>query len=94
VDTKTEDLSCEGFSCVSERPFSLYQVLDCELVIAAEELNHPTVLVLRCRVQVVRVEPNGAEGTFGLACRLEDYMIHEALERNRASELLSLPATP
>jgi hypothetical protein len=69
VETKTEDLSCEGFSCISERSFSLDQVLECELVI-------PGNLVLRGRAQVVRVVTNGQGATFGLACRFEDYAIY------------------
>jgi hypothetical protein len=69
VETKTEDLSCEGFSFISERSFSPHQVLECELVI-------PGNLVLRGRAQVVRVVTNRNGGTFGLACRFEDYAIY------------------
>lgn len=93
VETKTEDLSSEGFFCVSERPFSLHQFLDCELVIAAEELDRPVgnSLVLRCRAQVVRVVRNGHEGPYGLAFHLEDFTIHrQPIERNRAFEPFNL----
>jgi hypothetical protein len=78
VETKTEDLSCEGFSFISERSFSLHQVLECELVIPGEEVGRPIGrnLVLRGRAQVVRVVTKGHAGTFGLACQLKDYAIY------------------
>jgi hypothetical protein len=95
VETKTEDLSCEGFSWLSERSFSLDQILDCELVIADEEPDRRVrnSLVLRCRALVVRVGRNGHEGAYRLACHFEDYTIHrQPIERNRALEPFSLSA--
>jgi hypothetical protein len=95
VETKTEDLSSEGFFCVSERSFPLHQVLDCELEISAEELDRPlrNNLILRCRAKVVRVVRNGHEGAYGLAFHLEDFTIHrQLLERNRTFEPFSLSA--
>jgi hypothetical protein len=94
VETTTEDLSCEGFSCISDRSFSLHQVLECELLIPSEELGRPMGrnLVLRCQAQVVRVVTNGHEAPVSLACRLDDYTIHQPpVDRTRVFETLSLP---
>jgi hypothetical protein len=77
VETKTEDLSCEGFFCISERVFSPHQTLECELVIPSDTGGQPVEhdLVLRFRAEVVRVVPQGPEGAFGVACRFAYYTI-------------------
>jgi hypothetical protein len=77
VETKTEDLSCEGFFCLSERLFSSYQTLECELIIAGDLLGQPIehVMVIHCRAEVVRVVPRGRGAAFGVACRFADYTI-------------------
>lgn len=77
VEAKTQDLSCEGFFCISERVFSAHQTLECELVIPGDEpgqrVEHD--MVLRFRAEVVRVVPQGPGGAFGVACRFADYTI-------------------
>jgi PilZ domain len=78
VETKTEDLSCEGFFCISERVFSPHETLECELVIPGGKPSQPAPerdMVLRCRAEVVRVEPQSRSGAFGVACRFADYTI-------------------
>jgi len=76
---------------VSERPFSLHQVLECELVIPAEELDRAmrNNLILRCQAEVVRVMTNEQAGTFVVACQLMDYMINWQIERDRIFEVSS-----
>src|SRR5579863_4628734 len=60
LETKTIDLSCEGFFCSSERIVSLHQTLECELVISGDTSQHPELdIILRCRAEVVRVAPRG-----------------------------------
>jgi hypothetical protein len=77
IETRTEDLSCEGFFCHSERVFPLHQTLECELVIFGDKPGQPVEqeMVLRCRAEVVRVVPRGLGAAFGVACRFMDYMI-------------------
>ncbi len=82
VETRTEDLSCEGFLCVSEHVFSPHEILECELVIPSREEGQPIPehdIVLRCRAEVVRVVPEAPAGMFGIACRFADYTIDEEI---------------
>lgn len=77
IKTKTEDVSCDSFYCVSDQPFSPDDRLECELLIPGDELSSAPEddLCLRCRVRVVRVVEQGSQFGFGVACRLEDYTI-------------------
>jgi hypothetical protein len=76
IETRTEDISCEGFFCISESPFALHEMVECELVIPAGEPRNPTDrdLLMRCRAHVIRVVRQRSSG-FGVACRLEDYTL-------------------
>lgn len=94
LKTKTEDLSCDGFFCISERSFPLHQVLECELVISGEERGTPKGcnLVLRCRAQVVRLVTNPREAAVGVAFRLVEYAINQQpVDGNRVFETLRQP---
>jgi len=75
--TKTQDISCEGFFCITDRVFSPSEFLECELVIPNAELGQPLErdMILRCRAEVVRVVQQAGETAFGVACRLTDYTI-------------------
>jgi hypothetical protein len=79
VETKTENLSCEGFFCASERIFSPRQTLECEIVIFSDKLGQPLEqdIVLRCRAEVVRVVPWAFGAALGVACRFADYAIDQ-----------------
>src|SRR5579863_5200999 len=59
IETKTLNISCEGFFCITDRIFSPRETLECELVILGEELRQPLEhnIILRCRAEVVRVVP-------------------------------------
>lgn len=75
----TEEVSCEGFSCLSEVPFSAGEVLDCELTVGSgERTDSWGDLVLRCKVEVLRSFRRAGEGGFTLACRLLDYKAGDA----------------
>jgi hypothetical protein len=82
VETKTEDISCEGFFCISEIPFAPHEIVECYLVIPRDTLRIPVGrdLILHCTAEVVRVARNRAESSFGIACRLEDYTLSLATE--------------
>ena len=78
VVSKTENLSTKGFYCISDRPFSPNETLDCEVVIpsAGSGKNLPEInLVLRAVVEVVRVVAKGMEPGFGLACQIKSYTV-------------------
>src|ERR1700722_7978787 len=77
VVSKTENLSTKGFYCVSDRPVSPNETLNCEVVIpstASEDVPQIT-LVLRAVVEVVRVVAKGMDPGFGLACQIKSYTI-------------------
>ncbi len=77
IVTKTENVSCKGFFCYSDRVFSPYEMLDCEMAIPGSWGSFPTNdLVMSALVEVVRVTPLRAGRGFGVACRIESYMIH------------------
>ena len=85
VETRTEDLTCESFYCLSERPFSPHEWLECRLVIPGEQFGYPSErdLVLSCVAEVVRIVPQADGETFGIACRLGDYSLARRVsERN------------
>ena len=77
IDTKTENLSCKGFFCLSGSVFSIGEILDCELRIppsGADVLGAGDV-ILRCRAEVVRVEKQPDGSVSGLACHLLAYSV-------------------
>jgi hypothetical protein len=74
IETKTEDLSCDGFYCISDRPILRHERIECELLIPGEPGDSD--LVLRCRAEVVRVTKEPLEPRFGVACRLEAYTVN------------------
>lgn len=77
IEIKTEDLSCDGFYCMSDRPVPLHERIECELLIPGEAAESD--LVLRCRAEVVRVTKNPFEQKFGVACRLEAYAVNRSI---------------
>jgi hypothetical protein len=81
VETRTQDLSCEGFFYMSERAFLPHDKLECELVIPGDKPEQwlEQDIVLRCRAEVVRVEWQGSGGGFGVACRFADYTLDQQI---------------
>src|SRR5271169_319599 len=76
VVTKTENVNCKGFYCVSECRFSPRERLDCEMSIHSGSSQFQRGdLVLHAFVEVLRVTPRGRGRGFGMACRLEHYTI-------------------
>jgi hypothetical protein len=92
TETKTEDVSCEGFFFVTHQRFSPRESLDCELVIPGQDPDWLAErgIVLRCRVEVMRVVPR-PDQTYGVACRLADYTVGQVLEEDLKIGL-ALPA--
>jgi len=80
IDTKTEDVSCEGFYCISNRDVALHENLECELVIPGDNPGlMERDIVLRCRAEVTRVVPLDHRATFGVGCRLVNFTIEQSI---------------
>jgi hypothetical protein len=78
VESLTRDMSSGGFYCVTGIAFTPGERLICTLKIPTHDPNGKHLeRRLECEVRVMRVEPQGAEGTFGLACQIEDYHINQ-----------------
>ncbi len=77
IETKTENVSCDSFYFVSDRPFTLNERLNCELLIPGDEASSvpDDGLRLYCNVRVVRVVSKGFQLGFGVACELEEYTV-------------------
>jgi hypothetical protein len=71
VTTITQNLSSQGFYCLSKERFAVGERLLCILHIPSSDLGGGGHL--ECRVEVVRIEENAADGQYGVACRTEDY---------------------
>lgn len=77
IQTTAEDISSDGFYCISDQPFSPNEQLDCEVLIPPQDSSGATEknLVLHCRAEVVRVVADGLKPGYGLACHLKDFTI-------------------
>ena len=74
----TENLSSEGFYCITKEPFNSEERLQCELILPGEIFgSSEPPLRLQCRVTVKRVEH--LQRGFGLGCHIEDYGLAPAI---------------
>jgi PilZ domain-containing protein len=74
VESATENLSSEGFYCISKEPFKRGDRLQCVMVLPGESVgSSEPFLLLQGHVTVTRVEYL-ASG-FGLGCHIEDYAL-------------------
>ena len=73
LESTTENLSSEGFYCISSIKFKTGERLRCQIVMSAATLGLDTPIVLECHVTVRRVEH--LERCFGLGCHIEDYSV-------------------
>ena len=70
----TENLSSEGFYCISRKAFKLGERLECEIALPAESVGSSEATVrIQCHVTVKRVER--LTRGFGLGCHIEDYKL-------------------
>jgi hypothetical protein len=91
VAATTQDISCEGFYCVSHEAPTASGGLRCDLIIQSQSGPRPSRLahrrlMLTCQVEVVRIVSHGPEQGYGLACRIENYTIHPQVERTSLPE--------
>lgn len=73
IETVTHNLSSSGFYCMSAMPLTPGESLSCTLSVPAYDpkLEERTI-ALECRALVMRAEA-AADGSFGIACRIEEY---------------------
>jgi hypothetical protein len=76
--TMTENLSSDGFYCLSSEFFALGDELEARLEIPDQHPDHArpergkmAALALQCRIEVVRAEDLGEKR--GLGCRIKEY---------------------
>ncbi len=90
VESTTENLTSNGFYCVSKEPFQLGERLECIIAIPAGSFGYnESPIRLQCRVRVARVEDQ-SDG-FGLGCYIEDY---DLLTSSRAARSGASPLDP
>jgi hypothetical protein len=74
VETVTQNLSSDGFYCRVNTVFVPGEVYPCILSVPTHyPYGGNQVQPVQCRVRVIRVEVLGAEDSYGVACRIEDY---------------------
>lgn len=75
IETMTENLSSSGFYCFSPKPVTIGERLRCRLTAPSyDPKGDRREIELDCRAMVLRVEA-AADGSFGVACRIEDYRL-------------------
>ena len=76
IQSRTKDLSTEGFYCITSERLALGERLQCTIMLPKYETGSGEEhLWLRCFAQVVRVETIAPEGGFGVGCRIDDYSV-------------------
>ena len=76
----TENVSSQGFYCVSPDPFALGDRLQVVLLLPAHNLDHVEMRVcLTCQAHVVRLDPTWLGPGFGIGFRIEMHSL--SLER-------------
>ena len=79
VVTDTENLSPDGFYCLSSELFVPGEYLECHILVPTHARRTSEVFLnLQCLAQVVRVEPPLSGQKCGLACRIEAYRVLDA----------------
>ncbi len=79
TDCVTQNISSTGFYCSSPTAFTVGESLSCLLKMPSHDASAAaSPFTLECVVRVVRVEEPDPEGSFGIACQIEDYRSHSA----------------
>ena len=74
LETTTQNLSSDGFYCLIKSPFVPGESMACTLSLPAHQ-PHSTerMLLLECKVRIIRVEALDGDGLYGIGCHIEDY---------------------
>ncbi len=76
VEAETENLSSQGFFCISRESFGIGERLNCIVVLPAKGWGyHAQSVWLHCRAEVIRVEIQAPASGFGLGCRMEEFSL-------------------
>jgi len=76
VETTTQNLSSDGFYCFARIAFVPGELLICTIRVPSHQRNSSqNVLLLGCRVRIVRVEATQETGFYGMGCQIEDYWV-------------------
>jgi hypothetical protein len=75
LETRTENLSSQGFYCILETPLVPGDVVTCDITIPSYSSSDPRSSSIACQAEVIRVEAVGTEWGFGVACRILDYSL-------------------
>jgi hypothetical protein len=76
VETTTRDISAGGFYCSARVPVRAGQEIDCIIVIPGSSAESNGQLRLKCKAEVVRVEPlEDSSRGFGIACHIQRYAV-------------------
>jgi hypothetical protein len=74
VETTTQNLSSRGFYCTSPLPCAPGERFTCTIKVPAHQPDgSDRILSLECHVRILRVDKADADGTYGLACEIEEY---------------------
>jgi hypothetical protein len=72
IQSRTANLSSDGFYCLVSIPLTVGEKIWCDIVIPSPVT---TGISLHCRATVLRVESTVGESVYGVACRMEDYTV-------------------
>jgi PilZ domain len=76
IETVTQNLSSNGFYCHAAVPITPGEAVRCILKIPSyDPTGFEKSRVLECRIRVTRVEPGSVEGSFGIACQIQDFQL-------------------
>ena len=81
IEVKAENVSSDGFYCLSPHPFSPDEILDCHIDFPGDQVSSVPEdgLRLSCQVRVVRVVTRGLQPGFGVACHVEGPITRSAI---------------
>jgi len=77
LQTETQDISNNGFYCITTHPFAPGEKLRCLIGVPARSSTQRELkdrLYLEAEVDVVRIVVNNGSG-FGVGCRISDYRV-------------------
>jgi hypothetical protein len=76
LETITENLSSQGFYCLSRIPIPLGEAMLCWLTVPTHDPSAKSgTILLECNVRVVRSDAADVEGSYGIACRIDDFRL-------------------
>ncbi len=76
VNSRTSNVSSQGFYCLVQEPFEPGERVECTMVIPVPKSSNPEdVLWLRCQAKVLRVDVMTPNTTCGIAFQIEEYSV-------------------